>query len=481
MKVSSMTAVPTASAHQPDASSIGESVKKPRVLIVGGGLAGLAAASKLGPAGYHITLVESRNKLGGRATSFVDPTTNELVDNCQHVSMGCCTNLAHFCQSVGIGQLLQTEKTLYFQDERRRISTMRAAPLPAPLHLFPSFLTARYLTLGDKIRIGWGMLSLMWSSHTSKQSFEEWLLSHGQTPRTIDRFWGLVLVSALNETIDRMDFRYGRQVFVEGFLQNSRAFYVEIPRVPLGQFYGSLLEDWLKQNGVDLRMGTAVAELLMENGRVTGARLKDGTTIDADATILAIPHHRVADMLPASVVHEQQTLEALETIETSPITSVHLWYDRPVMKEPHLVAVGRKVQWLFRRTWDQGGYVQAVISASRELSSHGNDEILRIIQSEVEEMLPEAKHATLTHSRVVTERRATFSVLPGIDKLRPDAQTTIPGLYLAGDFTQTGWPATMEGAVRSGYLAAAAVKGSDEALQPSLGADWLFKLLGGRG
>jgi squalene-associated FAD-dependent desaturase len=385
---------------------------------------------------------------------------------------------------VGIDKLLQTERTLYFLDEHRRISTMRAAPLPAPLHLFPSFLSARYLTVGDKLRIAWGMLSLMWSERTSNQSFKEWLLAHRQTTRTIDRFWGLVLVSALNETIDRMDFRYARQVFVEGFLQNGLALYVEIPRVPLGQFYGELLEEWLRCHSVDLRLNSAVEELMTMDGCVTGGRLKDGSIIEAEATILAVTHHRVTDLLPSSLVEREPSLKSLLEIETSPITSVHLWYDRPVMKEPHLVVVGRKAQWLFRRTWDQGGYVQAVISASRELSTHGNDEILRIIQAEVEEMLPEARRATLLHSRVVTERRATFSVLPGIDRLRPGAKTSIHGLYLAGDFTQTGWPATMEGAVRSGYLAAAAVSGSSqspqEGLEPSLPASWLYPLLGGR-
>lgn len=484
MKVTSMSSADLN--HTPEhrrAPQAGESVGR-RVLIVGGGLAGLAAASRLGRAGYHVTLVESRNKLGGRATSFVDPTTGEMVDNCQHVSMGCCTNLSDFCHTVGIASLLQTVHTLYFQDEKGQISTMRAAPFPAPLHLFPSFLTAKYLTLGEKIRIGWGMLSLMWSPRTLDIPFHEWLFSHGQTPRTIDRFWGLVLVSALNETIDRMDFRYARQVFVEGFLQNGRAFYVEIPSVPLGQFYGSLLESWLTTNGIDLRMGTAVTKLIVDRGRVMGAQLKDGSTIEADVAILAVPHHRVKDLLPDEWVARDHSIPLLDHIETSPITSVHLWYDRPVMDHPHLVGVGRTVQWLFRRTGDEGGYVQAVISASRELSSHTSDEILNVIRAEVEEMLPQTKQAVLKHSRVVTERRATFSVLPGIDQLRPDAKCDIPGVVLAGDYTQTGWPATMEGAVRSGYLAAAAVRketeGASDTLVAPLRPGWLFRLLGGR-
>lgn len=484
MKVVSMSSGQSSPTSESPPPSNESNATGRRVLVVGGGLAGLAAASRLGRAGYQVTLVESRNKLGGRATSFVDPTTGEMVDNCQHVSMGCCTNLADFCETVGIAPLLQTVRTLYFQDEKGRISTMRAAPLPAPLHLFPSFLSAKYLTLWDKIRIGWGMLSLMWSPPRLNVPFDQWLLSHGQTPRTIDRFWGLVLVSALNETIDRMDFRYARQVFVEGFLQNGRAFYVEIPSVPLGQFYGSLLENWLAKNGIVLKMGTAISKLKFDRGRVIGAELKDGSTIEADTTVLAVPHHRVRDLFPTADVERDHSIPQLDYIETSPITSVHLWYDRPVMDYPHLVGVGRNVQWLFRRTGDEGGYVQAVISASRELSSHSSDEILNIIRAEVEEMLPQAKEATLKHSRVVTERRATFSVLPGIDHFRPDARSVIPGLVLAGDYTQTGWPATMEGAVRSGYLAAAAVRkmaeGVNDTLVSPLRAGWLFKLLGGR-
>lgn len=423
----------------------------PRVLIVGGGLAGMAAASLLAPAGCAVTLIESRPKLGGRATSFLDPSTGEWVDNCQHVSMGCCTQFADFCRRVGIDHLIDTLETLYFRDEKGRISRMSAARLPAPLHLAPSFLTASFLTLGEKIRVARGLLALVASPAEGPTiSFRQWLLEHGQTERTIDRFWGVVLVSALNETLDRMEFRYARQVFIEGFMRSGRSFVVQIPRVPLGEFYGSLLIDNLTKMGADVRMGTAVEEIHIEDRRAVGCRLKHGETLAADAVILAVPFHRASDLVATS----DESLAGLEHLESSPITSVHLWYDRPVMTHPHLVVIGRQTQWLFRRSWDEGGYVQAVVSASRELSALGADEVRARIIREVEEILPAARGAQLQHHRVVTERRATFSVLPGVDRWRPGAPTSIDGLYLAGDYTETGWPATMEGAVRGGNIAA---------------------------
>jgi squalene-associated FAD-dependent desaturase len=394
--------------------------------------------------------------------------------------MGCCTNLAHFCKQAGIADQVETHRTLFFLDERGNVSRMSAAPFPAPLHLAPSFLYARYLTFGDKIRIARAMLALLSdSSDRPGQSFLDWLGQHGQSDRTIDRFWGLVLTSALNESIDRIDLRYARQVFLEGFLWNRQAFHVEIPRTPLSEFYGPALLKSLEQLGIDIRCNANVGSVRFEDHQPVGVTLRTGESIDADIVILAVAPHHVAGLVSLDEQERDPRFRQIARLESSPITSVHLWYDRDVMDQPHLVGVGRQVQWLFRRPASEGCYVQSVTSASRELSSHSTGEILSIIRGEVEEMLPRAKEAKLLHHRVVTERRATFSVKPGVDADRPAASWVGSSLLLAGDYIQTGWPATMEGAVRGGYLAAHAAlhAHSSPPLIPSLPAEAMVRFL----
>lgn len=459
-----------------------------RVVIVGGGLAGLAAASILAPRGLAVTLLEARPRLGGRASSFLDPTSGEWIDNCQHVTMRCCTNLDDFCRRVGIDSLLKREPVLYFQDEAGRVSSLSAARLPAPMHLAWSFLRLRFLSMPDKLRIAHGLVRLLREpSAPHGLSFREWLLAHRQTPRTISRYWELILTSALNETTDNIDYRYARQVFVIGFIANRESAVVEIPSVPLGEFYGRRLEEWLTDHGVEIRLNTAATKLQISDESVLAVEIRSGAPVAADHVILTVPFHRVRDLLPVSVAQLPE-FAVLERMASSPITGVHLWFDRPVMENPHLVAVGRTVQWLFRRPWkgenseNQGQYIQAVISASRQLAGLGKEEVLKIIRNDVGQLLPESKTANLLHHRVVTERAATFSIAPGIDQLRPAQQTSIKRLWLAGDYTQTGWPATMEGAVRSGYLAAGAILkevGNPDAdlIRPPLKPSWLVRQL----
>ena len=218
-----------------------------RVLILGGGLAGLATATALAPRGFQVTILEARNRLGGRAGSFQDAATGQLVDACQHVSMGCCTNLAHFCRTVGIDHYLKRQPCLYFMTADRRVSRLRADSWPAPFHLGRSFLASHYLTATEKLRIAWGLAALRRAPAENDPPVLDWLQRHRQTPRTVDRFWGVVLTSALNESCDRIGLRYARKVFVDGMLRTRRGFEVELPAVPLGSLYGDELRSWLDQ------------------------------------------------------------------------------------------------------------------------------------------------------------------------------------------------------------------------------------------
>ncbi|MDB5388999.1 MAG: pds [Planctomycetaceae bacterium] len=461
----------------------------PHVVIVGGGLAGMAAAVALVKSDFRVTLLESRPRLGGRASSFVDQTTGTTIDNCQHVNLGCCTNFLHFCQETGIADSLRTEHSLTFVGPNRRLHSLKASWLPAPLHLLPSFARLSYLSWYDKWRLAWGLRALAHRRNaTSEMLMSDWLVQQRQTPGTISRVWQVVLVSALSETLDRITVRDARKVFVDAFLANRHGWEMQVPTVPLDTLYSERVGEWLRSHHVDVRQQVGVKQIAIADNRVQHVVLRDGQLIDADDLILAVPARLVAALLPSGIA-QHPTLSQLEQLEWAPISSVHLWFDRPFLPVPHATLVDRLSQWIFSRgsTVQPDGtlaeYYQVVISASRMLANRTQLEIVADIVRELSEIWPEAAAARLLKSRVVTEHKACLSMLPGNDKLRPDQATIVSNLFLAGDWTRTGWPSTMEGAVRSGYLAAEAIcrrHGTPRAfVQPDLPVSRLSRLLFG--
>jgi squalene-associated FAD-dependent desaturase len=430
-----------------------------RVAIIGAGLAGLAAATALAEQGFAVTLLEARNRAGGRAGSFTEAASGQVIDTCQHVSMGCCTNFAHFCRTVGIAHLLQPQPVLWFMTSDRQVSRFAAGSLPAPLHLAGSFLHAHYLSLSEKLRIAWGLACLRRATTEDDPPFLDWLRRHQQTPRTVTRFWGLVLTSALNETPERVGLRYARKVFLDGFLGHRRGFEVQLPCVPLGRLYGAELQAWLTRHGVQLHLGCGVRRLRIDAERVEGVELRNGEMVRTDGYVAAVPFDRLLDLLPADLVEREAYFGDLRRLTTSPITSVHIWYDRPVLRRPHVVLVDCLGQWVFNRGEVAPGeyYVQVVVSAARQFRGMGHEQVQRVLLSELARLFPAAASANVRRARVVTEYAATFSAVPGVDKWRPGQASPVTNLFVAGDWTATGWPATMEGAVRSGYLAAEAL------------------------
>ncbi len=430
----------------------------PSVVIVGAGLAGLSTAVALAPHGDQITLLEARARLGGRASSFYDPSSTEWVDTCQHVSMGCCTAFHDFCKTLGVLPLLEPQPTLFFQTTDRRLSRFRADPWPAPFHLARALASAHYLSMTEKLRVAYGVVRLVLEQKDRDEPLMPWLLQHGQTERTIKRFWAVVLVSALNDTVDQLGTKYARKVFVDGFLKDRDGFTVHVPTVPLAKLYGDELLAWFRRWNVSIQEDCAV-RIVEPHGKQFRITTRSGVVHTADRVVLAVPFDRVNSLLPQEWANRAEFAK-LEKLSPSPITSVHVWTDRRVMTRPHVVIVDGLGHWIFNRGQTSNGewYLQVVISATRELANWGREKIVDAVLAELRQLLPELASAKVLRTRVITEHKATFSAVPGVDELRPTQSTSIPGLFLAGDYTQTGWPATMEGAVRSGQLAAQAIR-----------------------
>jgi len=440
------------------------------VIVIGGGLAGLSSAVALAEAGFRVRLLERRPHLGGRAASYVLPG-GEHVDNCQHVTLGCCTNLADFYRRAGAADKIRFFDTLYFAAPDGRRGTMKAVALPAPLHMAPSFATFPLLNFADKLAIASALLAIARGGGRPKDasangagiSMLAWLKKHRQTDRAISRFWEVILVSALDETLDRTDAQYGIDVFWKAFLSTRGGYRLGIPRVPLGDLYDGCREAITSRGGeVILRAG--VRGFRVSNRRIEGVEREDGSLETADYYISAVPQDVLPELLPADVVEGETAFSNLKKLQTSPITGVHLWFDRAVMSEPFLTLVDTTTQWVFNKTLlygeggvDNGQHLQLVISASYELTQRSRQEIIALCLEELRQVLPATREATLVKGTVVKEMSATFSPAPGCDQWRPVHKSPLAKLFLAGDWTATGWPSTMEGAVRSGYMAAEAI------------------------
>ncbi len=448
--------------------------------MIGGGLAGLASAVALAEAGIEVQLCEKRPHLGGRATSYTLPDGTE-VDNCQHVTLGCCTNLADFYRRAGAAGKIRFYDRLYFVDRHGRRSTMEASKLPPPLHMAPSFLFFGALTFADKRSIARALLTIARSGGQppgiESVSMLAWLQRMKQTQGAIERFWRVVLVSALDEELARTDARYGIEVFWKAFLGSRGGYRVGIPSVPLGDIYEGCRQT-IERRGRPVRLRTGVREIRVRDRRFSEAVLEDGSEVSADACIVAVPHNVVLGLFPKEMGEPGGMLEGLDHIRSSPITGVHFWFDREVMREPFLTLLDHTTQWVFNKTllYGQaatgGQYLQLVISASYDLVPRSRQEIIDLCRRELADILPASRDARLTKATVIKEVMATFSPEPGVDRYRPAQKTSVENLYLAGDWTRTGWPSTMEGAVRSGYLAAeAALAGfgrPETFLQPDL-------------
>ena len=420
------------------------------VIVIGGGLAGLAAAAALGGAGHSVKLLEARPFLGGRATSYEigNGEEAEFIDNCQHILLRCCVNLLDFYRRLGVVGDIAFSREFSFIEPGGRRSVLRSGMFPAPAHFAESFLKLTFLNFREKLAVARAIQAIR--SETSRAdldriSMRQWLEEKRQPTRAIERFWRQILVSAVNEELDRMAAAHGLQVFRLGFLARKDPYEMGVPAVPLARLYSG--EAWEKIGNVELRLRAPVSRVVIEGGAVRGV-IAGEEEVRGDYYISALPFERIARVAPELAVD-------VSSFEHSPITGIHLWFDRPVTDLPHATLLDRTIQWMFNK--HEGRYVQLVVSASRSLTEMPRVEVIALALKELAEFFPAAREAKLEKAHVVKEIRATFSARPGLEALRPGNRTAVRNLFLAGDWTKSGWPATMEGAVRSGYLAAEAV------------------------
>ncbi len=484
-------------------------VQRRAVVVVGGGVAGIAAAVDAAQRGAAVTLIEQRPRLGGRASSMDDPKTGRLIDNCQHVLTRACTALLDLYGRLGVDGKIRWTDTLWFADpdEPTRWHEIRGDDLPAPMHLVRPMIRFGLLSVRQRLDVSRAMLAVLQAGSTAAQrrrlndrSFADWLVEQGQSEELIERFWSPIVVSACNETCDRVALGYALQVFQEGMLATGDAYHVGLSACPLAELYGSA-QTLIEAHGGGVRLSTSVEAVRFANGRTAGVTLNTGETIEADAVVLAMTSERVGEVLPAGLVETDARFARLDEFETSPIVGIHLYVrsnrdpvDHVVLPHPHVVLPGRPVHWFF----DQGlvrleerepgtlvggpgacRHLHGVISAAREAVSMSNDDLAQLAFDELRRVVgPAGAALSRVHQRVIKERSATFSVLPGVDALRPAVAGVTPGLFVAGDWTDTGWPATMEGAARSGFAASAAALGESPREEARIGSR-LYRLVSG--
>ncbi|MGW7107780.1 hydroxysqualene dehydroxylase HpnE [Streptomyces xanthophaeus] len=434
-----------------------------RAVVVGGGLAGVTTALGLADAGLEVTLLEGRPRLGGLAFSF---KRGELtVDNGQHVYLRCCTAYRWFLDRIDGAALAPLQDRLdvpvldVAHPRGPRLGRLRRSALPVPMHLAASLATYPHLSLAERASVGRAALALRRLDPADPAldglDFATWLGRYGQSPRTIEALWDLVGIATLNATADQSSLGLAAMVFKTGLLSESGAADIGWARVPLGDLHDTLARKALDAAGVRtvLRARATAVSRTQEGGwRVD----TEEEYLDADTVVLAVPQREAHALLPPGALADP---DKLLDIGTAPILNVHVVYDRKVLKQPFFAALGSPVQWVFDRT-DSSGLPDGgqYLALSQSVAQDDIDEPVSVLRAkylpELERLLPAARGAKVRDFFVTRERTATFAPAPGVGRLRPGPRTDTPGLYLAGAWTATGWPATMESAVRSGLSAA---------------------------
>jgi len=458
------------------------------VTILGAGVAGMSAACALSEAGYRVQLVERRGYLGGRASSYLHPGVNEIIDNCQHVLFGCCTNLIGFYGRIGVAERIHWTSNMTMIEPGGKRSPLGPSSLPAPLHGLPKLLAAPAFTLADKVSLGRAFRALLHPVPAdSTESLGAWLKRHKQSEGALNRFWRLVVASALNAEIDSIAMPYAAKVIRELFMNSAQAGSMGMSKVPLSDLYEPV-PSFLAAHGGSVHLNANVEGADWDQSRSRWTIKTRAGELESDFLLLALPFEATQKLVPQmpEASGAEPLLSQIEQHEHWPICSVHLWFDRDITELEHAVLLDREIHWMYNQSRLQTGrgghYVELVVSATRAFAALPREEAIAQAVSELAEFFPLVKDAKLEKVALIKEVRATFGVHPGIDAVRPTAISPWENCFLAGDWTATGWPSTMESGVRSGHLAAEALCLADgkaqRFLDPDLKPQGLMRFLG---
>ncbi len=440
----------------------------PDLVVIGAGVAGLSAATALAERGARVLVVEARPTAGGRAMSATDPVTGEKIDNGQHILMGCYRESFAFLARIGSAGLVRVQPHLEVSivDAGGRLSTLSCPPLPSPWHLLGGIIEwdaldwrdrLSVLRLGPVLRLAQQHLAGRTNRLAASpgETVENWLVRNGQTPRLRELLWEPLALAAMNQPPGEAGAEAFVRVLAQAFGPDSRDSAIALPAVPLNDLCVEPARQYLEARGSAVRTG-AVARVLVAGGRAAGVTLRGGQVVRAGAVVSAVPWHafgRIFDGMPAPLV---PIAERASRMKGYPIVTVNVWFDRPVMSRPFVGLPGRDMQWVFdKRALFEGAasHLSLVSSGAAHLVPRSNREVIDLALAELRQALPAAAAATVRHASVIRERNSTFSVAPG-EPARPGCRTELPGLFLAGDWTDTGLPGTIESAAASGHTAA---------------------------
>ncbi len=443
------------------------------IVVIGGGVAGLSAATALVQSGRNVIVLDARQQLGGRATAFTDRETGELVDNGQHVLFGCYHATFDFLRRIDAvdNVRMQSSLSVPYIDRTGRRSVLRCPPLPSPLHLLAGVLDWDAMPWRDRVAVvklagplRRARRELKRTGHVTADpdgTVSQWLAAHGQRPKLRAWLWEPLAVAALNQASDVAAASPFVRVLAEMFGPDPSAASLVLPTRPLHQTYAEPARQYIERHGGEVRLN-ALARVVIERNQVRGVEAR-GERIAASAVVSTVPwfdlRRLFAGAPPPSLA---AIMSAAAAMDAMPIVTVNLWYDRPVMNESFVGLPGRHMQWAFDKRFVFGGdtsHLSLISSGAVTLANMGNAELIALADREMRESLPGAGSARLTRATAIREKQATFSLAPG-QPPRPDVRTPLEGFYLAGDWIDTGLPGTIESAVISGHRAAEAILGT---------------------
>jgi squalene-associated FAD-dependent desaturase len=445
--------------------------KKYDTVIIGGGLSGLSAAVELSSVGKKVLLLEQRQYPGGRTHSFVDETTGDVVDNGQHLMMGCYKETRRYLQIVGAGHLARLQPSLHidFLDPLKGPSSLSASSLPSPFHVLGGLLKLESLTRWNRLRLLNVGKELLWTTEGKEKKLDsmtvdEWLTSLGQSTDTKSYLWDTIAIGSLNDHPGKVSALLFFRVLRAAFMGTREDSCLLIPKAGLSELFVNPAVTFIRDHGGEVRTGSRVHTMTVEDDFVRNVQTSAGDTVEAECYIQAVPYYDISLML-----RHDFKVPNLSHFVSTPIVSINLWFDRSVLEKEFVAVLNSNIQWIFNRSElcdtsasrkVSGQHLSLVISGAEDYMKLDKDRIVEIAANDLRRVLPSANEATLIHALVIKEKRATFSPRPGVNAVRPGTRTRVRNLFLAGDWTSTGLPATIEGAVMSGRKAAEAATGN---------------------